>query len=1202
MERHDSPAKRQKFHHDSSQDLDEIEDVDADVDETVETLPLPRPGHINQTSQYITQPTQLIDRAPSPLTSPNARSESVVQVAASSSPPPVQQSRPIRPGGLLAGAMAPAGTTFRTPYIARPAPVRAQAPVMVDEDEEDDGPTYRGGSSDDEQAQTASDIKPTKFGKSEERVEESPAKGPGNSLFKQIMNTSGYQPGVARAKGSAGFGGSAFDSRNRGVATSTSTTVTARKPTGDSMASAYGSTTKRPRQVGPSRAQPVVAVDEADDTDIKTVNDIPDFGVRSKASHIRKILPHKSASEIYRALKAKHMSIEDALDFLAEQEERSQTPAIDLTGSDDELAPTPAKAKYTSLPQQKSMQAKYGTKSINSKWSSTQPSSAPASQPFPKPSLRHVSPPAQDKKFRRLVRGRRHASSPVAHSPEPEAKPKSKSKARNESEESEESEGVLSEEEQEQDQSFDARLLKFFNTCEVGDLADVATLDKETAAYLLSNRPFRSLNAVRSVPSKTAKSAKSRTKPKPIGDKIVDKCEDMFQGYEAVDQLVAKCEALGRPVAREMKDWGVDVFGTKNEEVDFVSLGEGQSSVHDSGIGTPSSELEVVDEIKSRKTKFLSQPTLMNHDIKMKEYQVVGVNWLSLLYKHGLSCILADDMGLGKTCQVIAFLAHLLEIGVKGPHLVVVPASTLENWLQEFHKFCPALVVEPLYGTEKERFEIRDRIEAERENINVVITTQHTAKAKYDIDWLRHFEFTCAVYDEAHFLRTATSQVYEKLMRIKCRFRLLLTGTPLQNNLHELMSLLGFIMPTVFKEKKEQLTIIFNHKAKTGDDTHDALLSTQRINRARSMLTPFILRRKKYQVLKDIPNKISRVEHCEMSQGQIELYTFWQEKARRLMELRAEGNPATNESANVLMKLRQAAIHELLFHKIYDKPSLLRKIAKKCLDDPLWAESNPDLIFTEINEYSDLEMHQLCVKSPAIKQFALQNEEWMDSGKVIKMIDLLSRFREEGARTLIFSQFTMVLDILELVMDSLSTTYLRLDGSTPVAARQDMIDAFNKDPEIQVFMLSTKAGGAGINLAAANKIIIFDSSFNPQDDIQAENRAHRIGQTKEVEVVRLVTRGTIEEQIHNLGKTKLALDSRVAGETDAKEPEKQESEGMKMVEKMMFEKLQEGDAAEETKKETVFDEKMEADAAAPKGEIKSEPEAQKEDVDTEVEA
>merc|ERR1711939_280477 len=242
---------------------------------------------------------------------------------------------------------------------------------------------------------------------------------------------------------------------------------------------------------------------------------------------------------------------------------------------------------------------------------------------------------------------------------------------------------------------------------------------------------------------------------------------------------------------------------------------------------------------------------------------------------------------------------------------------------------------------------------------------------------------------------------------------------------------------------------------------------------------------------------------------------------------------------------------------------MLPKIARSCLKDEQWALSSPDLIVTELEHYSDMEVHSLCSKNAVLNKYALRNHEWLASGKVQKTLELLRRFMAEGSRTLIFSQFVMVLDILELVLENERIRYFRLDGNTKVSERQDLINTFSEEGnETPVFMLSTKAGGAGINLAAANKVIVFDSGFNPQDDVQAENRAHRIGQVKPVEVVRLVSRGTVEEQIYAMGLTKLKLDEQVAGDGSEEQPPRKEGEesereveGRMMVEEMFFKKL-----------------------------------------------
>lgn len=407
-------------------------------------------------------------------------------------------------------------------------------------------------------------------------------------------------------------------------------------------------------------------------------------------------------------------------------------------------------------------------------------------------------------------------------------------------------------------------------------------------------------------------------------------------------------------------------------------------------------------------------------------------------------------------------------------------------------------------------------------------------------------------------------------MRIPAQFRLLLTGTPLQNNLSELASLLGFILPSVFREHRQDLEFIFSHKAKTTDDSHAALLSTQRIGRAKSMMNPFVLRRKKHQVLKHLPKKTRRLEYCEMTKSQTEVYESEKAKALQVIEARAAGQKPTNDTANIMMALRKASIHPLLFRRLYDD-KIISKMSKACLKEDEFRDSNVDLVYEDMTVMTDFELHGFCERYPStMSDFQLRNDEWMDSGKVGKLCELLLAFKDNGDRALVFSQFVMMMNILEAVLETLGIRFFRLDGQTKIDERQDMIDQFYAEEDITVFLLSTKAGGAGINLACTNKVVIFDSSFNPQDDIQAENRAHRVGQKREVEVIRLVTRGTIEEQIHALGETKLALDDRVAGDAGAgsavsaeevvADDKVAERQGAKAVEEMMLKQIkQDGD-------------------------------------------
>ncbi|OLL21846.1 ATP-dependent helicase fft2 [Neolecta irregularis DAH-3] len=669
--------------------------------------------------------------------------------------------------------------------------------------------------------------------------------------------------------------------------------------------------------------------------------------------------------------------------------------------------------------------------------------------------------------------------------------------------------------------------LDFINTANLDDLIDISGSTRENSELVFIRRPYDDLDLIRTVEN-SGPSRKGKRK-RPMGDKFVDGCLETIEGFEAVEHLIKACTAIGKSVVDEISKWGADYCRTDGE----ITLTDINPQIVLSQKKPDSIESTDTVDIDGYR---LVQPSLLPSDLQLKPYQILGVNWLQLLYNKGLSGILADEMGLGKTCQVVSFLGLLLERGIEGPHLIIVPSSTIENWLRELGRFCPSLVVEPYYGisniglgaktmpgSQKERAETRYILE-ERKNYHVLVTTDSynlATGSKDDRGFLRRHKFDVCVYDEGHMLKNSQSARYSSLMSLKAKFRLLLTGTPLQNNLQELISLLAFILPKTFAENSEALNKVFKLKSTAVGDKATNLLSQNKITRARTMMKPFILRRKKQQVLSDLPVKLHRVEICKLNAEQKSIYQGIVESKQELSASTVDPKipaPSRNNGAalKMMMNMRKAANHPLLFRRHYTD------------DEDIYLDASREQIFEDMEVMTDFELNRLCKRFPSITHRMLPSDTWMKSGKVDILAKILPEMKAKGDRILLFSQFTQVLDILEEVMCTLGITFLRLDGQTAVQERQEMIDQFHDEKDITVFLLSTKAGGFGINLACANVVVIHDGSFNPHDDRQAEDRAHRVGQTRDVEVIRLVTEGTIEEHILSLANTKLMLDQSVS--------------------------------------------------------------------------
>ncbi|XP_044747789.1 chromatin-remodeling complex ATPase chain Iswi [Coccinella septempunctata] len=453
---------------------------------------------------------------------------------------------------------------------------------------------------------------------------------------------------------------------------------------------------------------------------------------------------------------------------------------------------------------------------------------------------------------------------------------------------------------------------------------------------------------------------------------------------------------------------------------------------------------------------------------EMRDYQVRGLNWMVSLYENGINGILADEMGLGKTLQTISLLGFMKHYkNIPGPHIVIVPKSTLQNWMNEFEKWCPSLRTVCLIGLQEERNALIRDVMMPGE-WDVCVTSYEMVLKEKSV--FKKFNWRYMVIDEAHRIKNEKSKLSEYLREFKTTNRLLLTGTPLQNNLHELWALLNFLLPDVFNSS-EDFDAWFN--------TNQCLGDNQLIERLHAVLKPFLLRRLKSEVEKRLKPKKEIKVYVGLSKMQREWYT--KVLMKDIDVVNGAGKVEKMRLQNILMQLRKCTNHPYLFDG---------------------AEPGPPYTTDEHLVYN--------------------------CGKMVILDKLLPKLQEQESRVLIFSQMTRMLDILEDYCHWRQYQYCRLDGQTPHEDRQRQINEYNEPNSKKfIFMLSTRAGGLGINLATADVVIIYDSDWNPQMDLQAMDRAHRIGQKKQVRVFRFITENTVEEKIVERAEIKLRLDKLV---------------------------------------------------------------------------
>ncbi|KAI1289743.1 SWI/SNF-related matrix-associated actin-dependent regulator of chromatin subfamily A member 5 [Halotydeus destructor] len=454
---------------------------------------------------------------------------------------------------------------------------------------------------------------------------------------------------------------------------------------------------------------------------------------------------------------------------------------------------------------------------------------------------------------------------------------------------------------------------------------------------------------------------------------------------------------------------------------------------------------------------------------EMRDYQIRGLNWMIGLYENGINGILADEMGLGKTLQTISLLGYMKHYrDLPGPHMVISPKSTLTNWMNEFKRWCPTLKAVCLIGDAQKRAALtRDVLLGDPSGWDVCVTSYEMIIREKAV--LKKFNWRYLVIDEAHRIKNEKSKLSEFVREFKTANRLLLTGTPLQNNLHELWALLNYLLPDVFNSS-EDFDAWFNTNSCLGDDN-------QLIQRLHAVLKPFLLRRLKSDVEKRLPPKKETKIYVGLSKMQREWYTKILMKDIDLVN--GAGKMDKMRLLNILMQLRKCCNHPYLFDG---------------------AEPGPPYT-------TDQHLVDNC-------------------GKLVILDKLLPKLLEQDSRVLIFSQMTRQLDILEDYALWRRYKYCRLDGQTAHEDRERAIEEFNKPGSDKfLFFLSTRAGGLGINLATADVVIIFDSDWNPQADLQAMDRAHRIGQKKVVRVFRMITENTVEERIVERAEVKLRLDA-----------------------------------------------------------------------------
>uniref|UniRef100_A0A8C3LJZ8 Chromodomain helicase DNA binding protein 8 n=1 Tax=Chrysolophus pictus TaxID=9089 RepID=A0A8C3LJZ8_CHRPC len=560
--------------------------------------------------------------------------------------------------------------------------------------------------------------------------------------------------------------------------------------------------------------------------------------------------------------------------------------------------------------------------------------------------------------------------------------------------------------------------------------------------------------------------------------------------YVEVDRILDESHSVdkdnGEPVVYYLVKWCSlpyeDSTWELKEDVDEGKIGEFKR------IQARHPELKRLPRPQAGSWKKLeSSHEYKNHN-QLREYQLEGVNWLLFNWYNRQNCILADEMGLGKTIQSIAFLQEVSNVGIRGPFLVIAPLSTITNWEREFNTWTEmnSIVYHGSLASRQmiQQYEMyckdsRGRLIPGAYKFDALITTFEMILS--DCPELREIEWRCVIIDEAHRLKNRNCKLLDSLKHMDLEHKVLLTGTPLQNTVEELFSLLHFLEPSQFPSEAEFLKDF-------GD-----LKTEEQVQKLQAILKPMMLRRLKEDVEKNLAPKQETIIEVELTNIQKKYYRAILEKNFSFLS-KGAGHTNMPNLLNTMMELRKCCNHPYLINGAEEK--ILAEFRDSC------------------HHHVPHDFHlQAMVRS---------------AGKLVLLDKLLPKLKAGGHKVLVFSQMVRCLDILEDYLIQKRYLYERIDGRVRGNLRQAAIDRFSKaDSDRFVFLLCTRAGGLGINLTAADTCIIFDSDWNPQNDLQAQARCHRIGQSKAVKVYRLITRNSYEREMFDKASLKLGLDKAV---------------------------------------------------------------------------